>query len=561
MNELPLIEFDNLFDLDSTGQKLWSYWLGPKVFEKHKARFSAMGMAGAKATAYSKIVDKTPPQLHNFNAIGERMDRIEYHPAYTELKRLSYGQEIVSLKYNKEFLKEHKGIRHELGFAIAYYFAQTEGSLFCPICMTDALGRVMERHNTLPQTQTALAHISSPDLSQLWEGAMFMTEKQGGSDVGANTVRAENKNGRWFLSGEKWFCSNADAKAILALARMPGAEGAADKGTRGLGLFLILREEPQNNSSTWIINRLKDKLGVRSMASGEITMNGTEAFLIGGAGEGFKIMTEMVNMSRIYNAVASLAIVRRSLMEAMAFGKERKAFGHLLVDLPLWKACISDLTAEHLGLMFIVFEATRQLDRADGGNEDGAKLLRLITPLAKGLGGKLSVFAASEAMELIGGNAYIEDHVLPRLLRDAQVLPIWEGTTNIQSLDLIRACQKEGPEHLIKRCELALAKNSAKDSLSSAVSERLSDLKNLFASLATMDPMDTQRNSRHLLETAARTLSLCLLIEATKDAALKPIVEAAAERLLERPSPTSALGGFAAKNLSPTEDVLLNSIF
>ena len=263
---------------------------------------------------------------------------------------------------------------------------------------------------------------------------MFLTEKQGGSDVGANTVQAEESQGRWLLSGDKWFCSNADAPTALVLARMPGDEGALTSGTRGLGLFLVLRNDPPQNHKSWLTHRLKDKLGVRTMASGEITFQKTEGYLIGGAGEGFKIMTEMVNMSRLYNAVSSTAIARRAVLEAYCFGEERQAFGKKLRDLPLWRACMADLAAEQIALLFLVFESTRQLDLADNGDDNGARLARLMTPLAKALSGKLAVFAASEAMELIGGNAYIEEHILPRLLRDAQVLPIWEGTTDRKSV-------------------------------------------------------------------------------------------------------------------------------
>jgi hypothetical protein len=295
------------------------------------------------------------------------------------------------------------------------------------------------------------------------------------------------------------------------------------------------------------------------MASGEITFNGTEAFLIGGAGQGFKIMTEMVNMSRLYNAVASLGIVRRSLMEAAAFGRERRAFGRHLVELPLWRAGLADLAAEHLGLMFLVFEAIRQLDRADNGDESAAKLMRSMTPLAKGLGGKLAVFAASEGMELIGGNAYIEDHIMPRLLRDAQVLPIWEGTTNIQSLDLIRAFQKEGSEALSARCAVALKNSAAKASLVTAAHQKLADLNTSLAALAQKSPEDVQRGSRSLLELASRTLSVALLLEAASVAPLKDIVEAAAERLLARPSATAPLAGAPASPAS--EEALIQGIF
>lgn len=558
---LPHISFENLFEIDSFGHRLWRYWLGEDVFLKFRDRFSKMGESGAKATPLSQLADRFSPALNTFSPQGERIDQVSYHPAYRELKRLSYGQEIVSLKYNKDFLKNHRRHRHQLGFAIASYFAQTETGLFCPICMTDALGRVLERHNVSPQTQNTLERIASADIDHLWEGAMFLTEKQGGSDVGANLVRAHEQNGHWLLTGDKWFCSNADAEASLVLARMPGTEGTLEKGTRGLGLFLVLRNEPHSNHKTWMTHRLKDKLGVRSMASGEISFDQTEGFLIAGAGEGFKVMTEMVNMSRIYNAVSSLAVARRSLLEAVAFGRQRQAFGTSLDRLPLWRAAVADLSAEYLALQFLIFETTRLLDQADNDDGEAQQLLRLTTPLAKALGGKFAVFAASESMELIGGNGYIEEHILPRLLRDAQVLPIWEGTTHIQSLDLLRALQKEGPTSLISRCEKALKSASTSPALALAARQSLSLFTEELKASSTLDAESLQRTARARLEKAGRLLSICLLLEGTRDPALKPALEAATTRLLKRPSPTGALAGFSADELSSTEDILIDIIF
>ncbi len=561
MPNLPSVEFENLFLQDPTGQKVWRSYLGESTYKELLPLYSRMGKNGALATPHSALTDKNPPQLRTFNSVGERIDHIDYHSSYYELQKLSYGAEIVSLKYDAKFLSQHKKNRHLIGFSIAYYFAQTETGLFCPICMTDALGRVLERHPTHPLAQKALKHISSSDINTLWSAAMFLTEKQGGSDVGANTTRAEERDGRWFLYGDKWFCSNADAEASLVLARMPGAAGDLSQGTRGLGLFLVLRNDPSENHKSWLTHRLKDKLGVRTMASGEITFQGTEAFLIGGENEGFKIMTEMVNMSRIYNAVSSVAIVRRAILEAQAFGQQRTAFGHPLPQLPLWRACMADLNAEFYGLLFLVFEATHQLDLSDAKDPQGEKLARLMTPLAKALAGKFSVFAASEAMELIGGNAYIEEHILPRLLRDAQVLPIWEGTTNIQSLDLLRALQKEGADAFFERCHQAVTLFHGKPPLKMALQSRLQQLKELLSNLAHFTKDDAQRVGREILEKMGRTLSLCLLAEATKDPALKDVCEAAIQRMLLRESVTSPVGGVSSVGLKETEDVLLKSIY
>lgn len=561
MTPLPAINFNNLYSQDPFGQALWTYWLGDRHRE-FQSHFEKFGKAGADATRHSAIADKITPVLHNFNKVGERVDQIEYHPSYFELQKMSYGQGLLALKYDADFLKKNKDCRHTLGFALGYYFAQTETGLFCPICMTDALGRVLESHNAHPMAKEALKHIGAKDMNELWQGAMFLTEKQGGSDVGANTCTAQEENGKWYISGDKWFCSNADAKASLALARMPGAEGTADKGTRGLGLFLVLREFPKNNSKTWLTHRLKDKLGVRSMASGEITFQKTEAYLIGGAGEGFKIMTEMVNMSRIYNSVASLAIARRSVMEAYAFGKERHAFGAPLTKLPLWRACMADLAAEQIGQMFLTFEAVRHLDRADNGDKTSSHLVRVLTPLSKALSGKLAVYAASEAMELIGGNAYIEEHILPRLLRDAQVLPIWEGTTNIQSLDLVRVFVKEGADSLFHRYSEALknAQGHVSDSLIKGVKQHIDEVVALMKDAKSYSQEGMQRAAREMLEKSGRTMMMCLVLEGTKDKALKTVCEAVVQRLLLRRHSTAPLGGNVAQSLVASEEPILNSI-
>lgn len=562
MSNLPAIDFANLYTVDRFGQALWSYWLGDSRHQQFKEHFDRFGKAGADATPHSALADQNGPVLHTHNRIGERIDKIEYHPSYIELQKLSYGQGLLALKYDADFLKKNKDCRHTLGFALGYYFAQTESGLFCPICMTDALGRVLEIHNAHPMAKETLKHIGAENLQELWQGAMFLTEKQGGSDVGANTCTSEERDGRWFLNGDKWFCSNADAQAILVLARMPGMDGSPEKGTRGLGLFLVLREHPKNNSKSWLTHRLKNKLGVRSMASGEITFQNTEAYLMGGAGEGFKMMTDMVNMSRIYNSVASLGVIRRSLMEAYAFGKARKAFGAALSETPLWRACMADLSAEHIGQMFLTFEAIRHLDRADQGDKTSAHLVRVLTPLAKALAGKMCVFAASECMELIGGNAYIEEHIMPRLLRDAQVLPIWEGTTNIQSLDVLRVFLKEGVATLLDRCDQALksANGHASIDLIKGVNERVQTLSALVTEIKNYGAEDMQRVSRELLEKSGRAIILCLVLEGTTDAKLKPACEAAVRRLLLRRYNTAPLGGNVAPALASTETPLLEAI-
>ncbi len=362
------------------------------------------------------------------------------------------------------------------------------------------------------------------------------------------------------FSGDKWFCSNVDAEAILALARMP----AGPPGTRGLGLFLVLRHRPEHNGSTIRIHRLKQKLGVRSMPTGEVTLENTEGFLIGGVGRGFKQMAEMLNHSRLFTALGSISAIRRALLEALAYGRERRAFGKTLWRQPLWRSGMADLMAEQLGALALTFQAVRALDRADCGDAEAASLARLMIPMAKAVTGKLGVFCVSEAMEAIGGNAYIEESIMPRLLRDVQVLPIWEGTTNILALDAQRAVQKErSHEALFARAAAALAgaREVANDLAAGcdAVEKRLQDAADHLRNLSAQPPEARQRGSREWLEKAARALTLALLLEMAGHQPLRHPATAAYRRLAARPHPTTPLSTADPIALAETEETLLRA--
>jgi alkylation response protein AidB-like acyl-CoA dehydrogenase len=307
-----------------------------------------------------------------------------------------------------------------------------EAGLYCPLCMTDGVARIVMRHGTREQIDRVVPRLSSADVDTLWTGAMFLTERPGGSDVGANeTVARRAADGSWRLTGQKWFCSNVDAQAVLVTARPEGAEA----GIRGVHTYLMLT--PGNPGIT--IDRIKEKLGVRSMPTGEVTLTDAPAEEIGD----FHVIAEMMNLSRLYNAVASVAVIGRAIHEARWYIERRRAFGRAVIDFPLAQETLSDLESEHFAALLMTFETVDALRRSDGGDAEAGRLLRILTPLVKCVTGKLAVPCVSEAMEMIGGNGYIEESVMPRLLRDAQVLPIWEGTTNILVLDTLRSARKE----------------------------------------------------------------------------------------------------------------------
>lgn len=507
-NPIPEPRTDSYWTSDPAFRALLARALGPQDLAWVGERCERMGLDAVQIVApRAAICDRFGPRLERYDERGDRVDRVVHRPEYREMERVVYGSGMVAAKYDPAARAEHPAALHAMGFSLGYLFGQAEAGIFCPVCMTDGAARVLDRFAPAALRERCLPHLAARDLGALWRGAMFLTEKQGGSDVGASESRAEPADGgMWRLTGDKWFCSSVDSEVALVLARPDGAP----EGTRGLALFALIREGVDPIPGVRI-ERIKDKLGVRSMATGEVELRGAPAWLVAGPGEGFKRMLEMVNYSRLYNAVAAVAVMRRALYEAVGFGRGRKAFGKRLVDHPLQRRALADVAMEWLGAMHLAFAAVLALDRADGGDREALSLLRGLVPVAKAWTGKHAVWAASECLEAIGGNAYIEESVMPRLLRDAQVLPVWEGTTNIQTLDFLRAVAKHGAGEALDRA-VAQALESAPEAagkVKDRVAKAWAAARDMLA-LARADP-DLEADARALVERAARALAAARL--------------------------------------------------
>ncbi|HEX9985505.1 MAG TPA: acyl-CoA dehydrogenase family protein [Thermoanaerobaculia bacterium] len=436
MSSIPAPTTKSYWDASPDFRNLIRRKLPDAAWAWAEPQLRAMGERAARdVSRLACIADREQPRLVTHDAFGNRIDRVDYHPSYHEMESIAYGSGMIAMKYHAH---EHSACAPIVGFALGYLFAMAESGLYCPLCMTDGVARVLTHHGTEDQVARVVPHLTATDTNQLWTGAMFLTERVGGSDVGANeTIARKGPDGTWRLSGHKWFCSNVDAEAVLVTARPEGAPA----GTQGLRTFLLLaRGNPGVR-----IERLKEKLGVRSMPTGEVTLDNAPAEEVGG----FEAMTDMLNLSRLYNAVASIGVIGRAVVEARDYTEQRHVFGRPVIEWPLAQETFFDIEAEHIGAMLVTFEAVEALARADAGDAEGARLLRILTPLAKAMTGKLAVPCVSEAMELIGGNGYIEESPMPRLLRDAQVLPIWEGTTNILVLDALRVAHKDGAHELL----------------------------------------------------------------------------------------------------------------
>lgn len=298
--------------------------------------------------------------------------------------------------------------------------------------MTDGAARVLELYGDGAIYEAALKHLTTRDPALFWTAGQWMTERTGGSDVSGTSTRASLVDGAYRLYGDKWFTSATTADMALALAKLDGAES--------LSLFYLETRDAQGRLNHIHIHRLKDKLGTRAMPTAELTLHGTPARLIGEPGKGVRNIATMLNITRFHNAIAAVSTMRRGLALARDYAARRIAFGKPLIDHPLHRETLADLELEFQASLHLVFHVGDLLGKVETGPATDADqtLLRLLTPIAKLFTGKRSVVALSEIIECFGGAGYIEDTGLPRLLRDAQVLPIWEGTTNVLSLDVLR---------------------------------------------------------------------------------------------------------------------------
>src|SRR5437588_8015589 len=362
--------------------------------------------------------------------------------------------------------------------------------------MTDAAARVLLEYGPDDLRRRWVPHLVSREPGQAWTAGQWMTEQQGGSDVGATTVVARREDGAWRLHGRKFFCSNVGGEMVLALARPQG--GGA--GTAGLGLFLIPRTLPDGTRNSYRIDRLKEKLGTRAMATGEVTLEGARAELVGELERGFGQMTPMLNITRFHNAVCSVAGMRRGLMLARGYASRRRAFGKLLEEQPLHRQILVELAVDAEACLLLTMRLAELLGRVEQrvATEQEANVFRLGTSLAKLYTAKRAVAAASEAIEAFGGQGYMEDTGLPRLLRDAQVLPIWEGTTNVLSLDALRVLGKPGIAEAYLG-ELERLEAPSRGRLASAI-----------RGSAALDPASAQAGARKLAFPIAEAWIMCI---------------------------------------------------
>ncbi|XP_021369844.1 acyl-CoA dehydrogenase family member 11-like [Mizuhopecten yessoensis] len=388
--------------------------------------------------------DTELPYVEHFDPWGQRIDRLVTCPAWKKMHDISAEEGIISIAYNRE-VGEHSRL-HQM--AKVYLFASFSGLYSCPIAMTDGAAKIIE--NLAPKypwlKERAFRHLTSREPGHFWTSGQWMTERKGGSDVanGTETVAIPQDDGSFRLHGYKWFSSATDADITFTLARVVGKDGQTTTGTRGLSLFYLEVHNSDGSLNNIQIQKLKNKLGTKQVPTAELLLDGTIAHKVSEEGRGVASISSMLTLSRIHNALASASAMRRVVSTARDYSTRRSAFGNVLKNYPLHIQTLARLEVEVRGATLLTLEAARLLGREDVGKatEHEQMLLRLLTPLAKLYTAKQAMSVVSEGLESFGGQGYIEDTGLPGLLRDAQVLPIWEGTTNVLSLDVLRALMK-----------------------------------------------------------------------------------------------------------------------
>ncbi len=419
----------------------------------------AMGeLAGGELYRLQLGDRENEPRLIRWTAWGERSDEIELTPLWRRAAAIAAESGLVATAYERR----HGAWSRVHQFALVHLFHPSSDVYTCPLAMTDGAAKTLTVWRNAELLERALPRLTSRDPSRFWTSGQWMTETSGGSDVGRSltVARAPEAPGEpWRLYGRKWFTSAASSEMALTLGR-PEGNGP---GGRGLALFYLETRDAEGRLANLRIERLKDKLGTRKLPTAEIFLEGTPAVPVCGTDHGVRAITPMLNITRLWNAVSAVSFMRRGLALARDYARRRVAFGAPLAEQPLHADTQAGLQAELEGAFHLTFRVIELLGREEAGELTAGEelLLRVLTPVAKLTTARQAVAVTSEVLESFGGAGYLEDTGLPVLLRDAQVLPIWEGTTNVLSLDTLRALRAEGAFEAVRsqveHCAAALA--------------------------------------------------------------------------------------------------------
>ncbi|MFG3042150.1 acyl-CoA dehydrogenase family protein [Streptomyces sp. NPDC048330] len=439
----PLVGYD-VFSCDRALTEAVERHLAPELLDGAREELALLGRASGSAQVreWGEQADAFPPRLRTHDRYGNRIDEVEFHPAWHRLLGRSVGAGLTDA-----WGRPGGHVRRAAGFLVA---SQPEAGHGCPVSMTHAAVPALRVEPELAAVwePAATSHVYERDLAPVAEKpgvliGMAMTEKQGGSDVRANTTEAKASaaDGEYVLTGHKWFCSAPMSDAFLVLAQAPA----------GLTCFLVPRVLADGSRNAFAIQRLKDKLGNRSNASAEVEFDGTTwARRVGEEGRGVRTIMDMVAATRLDCALGSAALMRQAVAQAVHHCTYREAFGGPLAEKPLMRNVLADLALESEAATVLGMRLAAAYDAVDAGGPGAEReraLLRIAVPAAKFWVTKRCTPVVAEALECLGGNGYVEESGMPRLLRESPLNSVWEGSGNVQALDVVRVL-RTAPEAL-----------------------------------------------------------------------------------------------------------------
>ncbi|CAN5706150.1 acyl-CoA dehydrogenase family protein [soil metagenome] len=473
-NQPPPLEDYNPFDADAALREGLEREGGGWGLDRARDLGAVAG--SAEAHEHARRAERNEPRLVTHDRYGRRVDEVDLDPSWHWLLSIGVERELPSLPWRSS----RRGA-HVVRGALFVIWSQVLSGPMCPVSMTYAAVPALRREPELAAEWEP--RLTRPDYGSGALAGMAMTEKQGGSDVRANTTRAESAGGgEYELNGHKWFCSYPSADVFLVLAQAPG----------GLSCFLVER------GAGFELQRLKDKLGTRSLPSSEVEFKGARGRLVGEEGRGVATIIEMVNHTRLDCILGTAAGMRRAVAEAVHHARHRSVFGARLVEQPAMRNVLADLAIESEAATAAALRVARAFDDGDG------PFRRFATAIIKYWVCKRGAPLAVEALECLGGNGYVEESPMPGIYRDIELNSIWEGSGNVAALDVLRAAAKDpdGLPAFLDECRLAAGANEHLDRHLTQVEQ----------SLATLTGEDPQWHARRVVEELAVTLQASLLV-------------------------------------------------
>jgi alkylation response protein AidB-like acyl-CoA dehydrogenase len=501
-------ELGNQYDDDRVLRSYVRRTLPADVLTGIESELHAMGQLAGVELYREQLRDRlNEPRLVQWDAWGTRVDHIEVTPLWRKAERIAAEHGVIAAAYERK----HGAYSRVHQFSLAYLFTPSTDLYSCPLAMSDGAAAALLASGNQKLIARAVPRLTSRDTGAVWTSGQWMTEATGGSDVGLTQTVARRDAAGWRLHGRKWFTSAIASQMALTLARPEGNP----PGGRGLALFYVETRDSHGVPNGILVNRLKDKLGTRKVPTAELTLEGTPAQLVCGTTDGVKNIAPMLNVTRTWNSVSAVALMRRGLALARDFATRRVAFGAPLSRKPLHVDTLAGAQAEFEAAFHLTFFVVELLGRIESSRASAEQvaLLRIMTPVAKLTTGRQVVAVLSEVVEAFGGAGYVEDTGVPMLLRDAHVLPIWEGTTNVLALETLRSIEACGGLAVVEREARFILQGVREPDLVriSARVEQTLETANGWLARNLQDPLELEAGARRFALTLGRAFALALL--------------------------------------------------